>query len=78
VSHRPSGSIAQPSTERRSPQPWSASTRFDENGLEIGGISSNELARTFGTPVMVVDEDDVRDRASSATRSTRRSMRSRP
>jgi diaminopimelate decarboxylase len=29
----------------------------------IGGISADELARTFGTPVMAIDEDEVRDRA---------------
>jgi diaminopimelate decarboxylase len=63
VSHRHPRSTAQPSTERHSPQPWSDSTRFDEDGLEIGGISAEDLARTFDTPVMVIDEVDVRDRA---------------
>jgi diaminopimelate decarboxylase len=63
VSHRNSGSTTQPSTDRRSPGPWSTSTRIDQDGLEIGGISADELARTFGTPVLVIDEDDVRERA---------------
>jgi len=52
-----------PSTAAATTSPWPASARIDADGLEIGGISADELARTFGTPVMVLDEDEVRDRA---------------
>jgi diaminopimelate decarboxylase len=68
VSHRSSGSTAEPSTAAATAptsttRPWSTSTQIDQGGLEIGGISADELARTFGTPVMAIDEDDVRERA---------------
>ena len=39
-------------------------SRIDERGaLEIGGCDARDLAREFGTPVYVVSEDDLRDRA---------------
>jgi diaminopimelate decarboxylase len=39
-------------------------SRLDERGvLEIGGCSTLELAREFGTPAFIVAEDDVRARA---------------
>ena len=64
MSHRPSGPTTQPSaTQPLAARPWPASARIDVDGLEIGGISADELARTFGTPVMVIDEDEIRDRA---------------
>ncbi len=39
-------------------------TRTDEDGtLVVGGCRLDDLAREFGTPVMVVNEDALRDRA---------------
>lgn len=63
MSDRPSASTQPSARQPLAAWPWSASTRIDEDGLEIDGMSADELARTFGTPVMVLDEDDVRDRA---------------
>src|SRR3954471_14976198 len=34
----------------------------DEGRLEIGGCDAGDLAREFGTPVLVVAEDDIRAR----------------
>jgi diaminopimelate decarboxylase len=34
----------------------------DDGGLEIGGCDALELAREFGTPALVVAEDDIRTR----------------
>jgi len=64
VSHRRSASTTKPSAAPpSSTRPWPATTRIDEDGLETGGISAGELARAFGTPIMVIDEDEVRERA---------------
>ncbi|MFS0893397.1 diaminopimelate decarboxylase [Microbacterium sp. 179-I 3D3 NHS] len=43
---------------------WPASaTRDAEGALVIAGVSAAELARDHGTPVLVLDEDEVRARA---------------
>ncbi|HWE34463.1 MAG TPA: diaminopimelate decarboxylase [Solirubrobacteraceae bacterium] len=43
---------------------YPAGARVNEHGhLEIGGCDAVELAREFGTPAFVVDEDDLRARA---------------
>jgi diaminopimelate decarboxylase len=39
----------------------------DDGRLEIGGCDAAELAREFGTPAYVVDEDDLRARARAFT-----------
>ncbi|WP_166981254.1 diaminopimelate decarboxylase [Paramicrobacterium fandaimingii] len=41
----------------------STATRADSGELTIGGVSSQELARQFGTPLYVIDEHDARGRA---------------
>jgi diaminopimelate decarboxylase len=43
--------------------PWPAGATFDERGLSVGGVSAEELAERFGTPLLVVDERDLRARA---------------
>lgn len=44
---------------------WPASsTRTDDGELQIGGVSTAWLAAEFGTPLYVVDEADVRARAT--------------
>ncbi len=46
------------------PGVWPASARRNADGmLEIAGVSAGALVAEFGTPVYVVDEDDVRARA---------------
>ena len=42
--------------------PWPASARFDDPGLHVGGCSATELAARHGTPLVVVDEEHVRER----------------
>jgi diaminopimelate decarboxylase len=47
------------------PQVWPERAHRDDDGrLVIGGVSATELAEGFGTPLYVVDESDVRARAS--------------
>lgn len=46
----------------RSAGPWPAGARFGPRGLEIAGVSAEDLAERYGTPLLVVDEDDLRAR----------------
>ncbi len=42
---------------------WPASTRHAPHGeLTVGGVALTEIAERFGTPVYVLDEDEVRNR----------------
>ncbi|MFP3464714.1 diaminopimelate decarboxylase [Leifsonia sp. SIMBA_070] len=44
---------------------WSRTAHRTAGGeLTVGGLSAAELARRFGTPVYVIDEEDARDRAA--------------
>jgi diaminopimelate decarboxylase len=44
---------------------WPASARRDDSGaVVIGGVAATELAARFGTPLYVIDEAEVRDRAA--------------
>ncbi len=46
------------------PELWASSVRRSPDGVvEVGGVSVTELAREFGTPAYVMDEDDFRSRA---------------
>ena len=48
------------------PKVWSAGTaRADDGGLAVQGVSAAALAAEFGTPLLVMDEDDFRARARS-------------
>ena len=50
-----------------SPAIWPASARRDDEGaLHIGGVSARELAATYGTPLYVMDESEVRAHARRA------------
>lgn len=43
---------------------WPASARRDDDGaLILGGVRAPVLTQSFGTPVLVIDEDEVRARA---------------
>ncbi|WP_354643765.1 diaminopimelate decarboxylase [Kitasatospora camelliae] len=45
-------------------RPWPASARVDRHGeLLVGGVGLAEAADRFGTPLYVLDEDEVRARA---------------
>ncbi len=46
------------------PAVWPASAARDRDGaLVLAGVAATDLARTFGTPLLVLDEDEVRSRA---------------
>jgi diaminopimelate decarboxylase len=46
------------------PGPWPlTATRDDDGVLHLGGVALTELAVTHGTPLWVVDEEDLRTRA---------------
>ncbi len=45
---------------------WPASARRTDGVLQIGGVGVDTLRETYGTPLYVVDEREVRDRASRA------------
>lgn len=47
-------------------EPWPATARFGDHGLEVGGLAAADLAERFGTPLIVVDEGEVRSRMRSA------------
>ncbi len=42
--------------------PWPASAAFDPAGLTVGGLQVAVLAERFGTPLVVVDAAEVRER----------------
>lgn len=46
--------------------PWPASARFGSEGLSVGGVPAVDLADRFGTPLLVVDEGDLRARCRAA------------
>lgn len=49
---------------------WSATAARDARSgeLHLGGVAASRLVRDFGSPVMVLDEDDVRGRMRDAAR----------
>ena len=55
-----------PPIARTSAAPWPAGAVFGPDGLTIAGISAAILSERFGTPLMVVDEDDLRARFGAA------------
>jgi diaminopimelate decarboxylase len=42
--------------------PWPAHAAFDEHGLRLAGLTATELADRFGTPLVVIDERELRMR----------------
>ena len=42
--------------------PWPASARWELDGLSIGGVPARRARERFGTPLMVFDERDLRER----------------
>ena len=43
--------------------PWPADATFDRRGLLVAGMSAEELAARYGTPLLVADESHLRERA---------------
>jgi diaminopimelate decarboxylase len=67
ASHRPlvpSWLVAPQDANALASKVWPASARRDATGdLEIGGVSASALRAQFGTPLYVMDEDEVREHA---------------
>src|SRR5205823_5355547 len=38
--------------------PWSSNAELDERGLTVAEVDAAELAERYGTPLLVVDEED--------------------
>ena len=50
---------------RLAPNVWPRSTVRDKDGtVAIGGVALTDLAREYGTPLFVIDEDDFRSRCA--------------
>ncbi|MFP7760812.1 diaminopimelate decarboxylase [Marisediminicola sp. LYQ134] len=47
------------------PAVWSSNVERRGGEITVAGVGARELAETYGTPLFVCDEADVRDRASS-------------
>jgi diaminopimelate decarboxylase len=45
--------------------PWPSNAVFDEQGLTVAGLTAAELAERYGTPLVVVDEQDFLARCRS-------------
>jgi len=54
-----------PQSDAASPIIWPATASRTQGVWTVGGISVNDLADQFGTPLYVLDEDDFRARASA-------------
>src|SRR5262249_26838116 len=54
--------------------PWPAHARFGPRGLEIAGAAAGELAAEFGTPLVVFDEEHVRERCRTFASSFPRAL----
>lgn len=64
VSLAPEWLIAPEDPNALAPSVWPASARRDRDGvLAIGDMSATELVRSYGTPLLVLDEEEVRARA---------------
>ena len=45
--------------------PWSSNVKFENGQLIVAGLSASDLAREYGTPAFILDEDDFKTRASA-------------
>lgn len=66
--HVPEATAVPDSTEmaRVDPRIWPATARRGADGaLVVGGVSVNDIARTHGTPCLILDEADFRSRAAA-------------
>ena len=57
-----------PEPEAAAGGPWPANARFGPVGLSIGGVLAEELAARYGTPLLVADEEHIRNRCRSFAR----------
>lgn len=48
--------------------PWPATATVDDRGIQVGGARAADLAARYGTPLLVVDEEDLGARMRAAVR----------
>ena len=53
---------------------WSSNVKFENGQLTIAGTTASELAREFGTPTFILDEDDFKARASAFVNAMQKSF----
>jgi diaminopimelate decarboxylase len=54
--------------------PWPRSALSGPDGLEIGGVPASEMAARFGTPLLVYDEEEIRQRCRRLVRVVPRAL----
>jgi diaminopimelate decarboxylase len=57
-----------PDQEAAAGGPWPANAWFGPQGLSIAGIPAEDLADRYGTPLLVADEEHIRERCRSFAR----------
>jgi diaminopimelate decarboxylase len=57
-----------PEPEAAAGGPWPANALFGPLGLSIGGVLAVDLAARFGTPLLVADEEHIRNRCRTFAR----------
>ncbi len=57
-----------PEPEAAAGGPWPANARFGPQGLSIGGVLAEDLAVRYGTPLLIADEEHIRERSRSFAR----------
>jgi diaminopimelate decarboxylase len=57
-----------PEAEGAAGGPWPANARFGPVGLSIGGVLAEDLAARYGTPLLVADEEHIRNRCRAFAR----------
>jgi diaminopimelate decarboxylase len=57
-----------PEPEAAAGGPWPANARFGAVGLSIGDVLAEDLAARYGTPLLVADEEHIRNRCRTFAR----------
>ena len=57
-----------PESEAAAGGPWPANAGFGPLGLSIGGVLAEDLAARYGTPLLVADEEHIRNRCRTFAR----------
>jgi diaminopimelate decarboxylase len=58
--------LAEPSAASH-PSPWPQSAAWRVGGLEIGGLDATQLAAEYGTPLLLMDADEIAERMRSVS-----------
>lgn len=63
-------------TNKLNHNPWAKNVTFNQGQLTIAGISASDLAKQYGTPSFILDEDDFKSRALSFNNAMKKSFES--